>query len=184
MYRGEGMMRGIPTFIFLIPLEHRKVHDPQKLEHFRIEQLVTVVVLLRKLQTQLTACQQYGLIRQRAFGLARACGDDDEIVICRLDPFSHSGYRLRMIALQALHVVEDAQAALLAESLDLIPLFAAQLSNARNTDRHQRQAMSRQSGVREQVFYPVKRWDAEIWFIAAVAVHCFGAGYTRNMLFD
>src|SRR6185369_17057393 len=55
MHRCERVMRGVPALIFFVPLEHREVHHPQKLEHCGIEQLVAVVVLLTSEHAELTA---------------------------------------------------------------------------------------------------------------------------------
>src|SRR4051794_4763474 len=62
--RGEWVVRGIPAPILFVPLKHGEINHPEELQDIRIEQFVTVIVLLRDKEPQLSTGEVDGLLRQ------------------------------------------------------------------------------------------------------------------------
>src|SRR5262249_41788015 len=143
------MMRGIPALLLFVPLEHRKIDHPEKLEVLRVEQLMPVRVFLCGVQAKLAAGQQDRFLRTLALELPGPSGQQDEVFGTGVTTFSIVRNLLRKIALQALEVIEHAQAALLAERLQFVALLAADPRGLGDHDGYQRQAFRREVLTRE-----------------------------------
>ena len=126
VHRRERMVRGVPALLFLVPFEHRKIDDPEELEILRDR----------------AACGGRRTSARRADGAgrrpeARSLRGDGlsarqpsrrraaRSSSCGADARAHLRHRVGIIAIQALGIVEHAQAALLAELLELVALPAA-----------------------------------------------------------
>src|SRR5262245_50809001 len=133
-------MRGVPAGFFLVPLEHREIDDPQELKILRIEKLGAVVELLRAVETELPTGLVDGLFGPLPFGLASPGGEDEQVVVARSTTLADAAHGVGIIAVEALGVVIDAEAALQSESFDLIALLAARRAGSGNVDRDERQA--------------------------------------------
>src|SRR5476649_763443 len=70
MHRREGMVRGVPALLFVVPFEHGEVYHPEELEVFGVEKFMAVVELLRAMQAQMAARHKDGLFGAMALRLA------------------------------------------------------------------------------------------------------------------
>jgi hypothetical protein len=85
-----------------------------------------------------------------------------------------------MIALQALGIVIDAQAALDAVGLQLVALAPAERAGLGNVDGHQRQAVRAPAALRKEMLHRMHGRNAPVGLIAAVAAHGFRIGQARK----
>ena len=122
----------------------------------------------------MSARRQHGFFRPLALRLAAPARQKQQVFFGRADARAHSLHLLREIAIQPLGIVIHAQPALLAERLQLVALFAADLADLGNANGHQRQPFGREPRARKQIFDAMERRDAQVGFVAAIGAHRLG----------
>ena len=132
--RRKRMMRRVPALVFLVPLEHGKVHDPEEPEFLGIEQFVAIVILLRGEQAQLSARLVHGLLGPMSFRLARPGGQQQQVLFGRAGALAYAGHGTGIVPLQPLGIVEDAQAALAgpAQQLPVLEIVGGEIARRRD----------------------------------------------------
>ena len=175
------MVGGVPALFFLVPLEHREVGHPQELKILRIQQLVLVGIFLRGVKAQLAARHQHRLLGTLALGFARPSCEHQQIFLGCPTTLTDLRHGSGVVPLQPFDIVEDSQAALLAECFQLVALLAAQAAALRNVDRHQRQSVRSQILTREQIFDAMKWRNPQIRFVDAIGAHGLCVGQARDL---
>ncbi len=139
------MVRGVPALLFFIPLKHREVGHPQEAEILGVEQLVAFVIFLPRLEAKLPGGQKHGIFRALSLGFGAPAAQNQQVFVSRAGTPADLGHGGWEVALQALGVVIDAQAAFLAEGFEFVTFLAADGTGFRNAHRHQRQAFRREA---------------------------------------
>src|SRR5712691_1638330 len=145
------MVRRIPAMLPFVPLEHRKIDDPQESQIFRVQKLMTVVIFLPRRQPELPGRDQNRFFGALALGLARPSGEQEQILLGGAGTLANFGHSVRKIALQALGIVVNPQAALGAEGFQVVALLAADDAGLGNANRDQRQPLRRKILALEQI---------------------------------
>src|SRR6185437_4382775 len=109
---------------------------------------MAIVVLLRNVHSQLPAGLKNGVLRQCARRRASPAGQHQQIVFRDTRALARLGNCLWIIAVQTFHIIENSQATLLTERLDLVAFLAAQRTYFWNMNRNQRQSIGAQSSAR------------------------------------
>src|SRR3954468_22245928 len=95
-----------------------------------------------------------------ALGLAGPRGEHQQVVLAGAGALADPGHLLGGFALESFGVVEHAQTALLAVSLQLVALLAAGLAGIRDDDCEHRETVRRELG--EDVLYRLHRRNPAI----------------------
>ena len=90
---------------------------------------------------RLPACLIYGLFRPLPFRFSGPACEDQQIILTGFGALANFGDLFGPVAFQPLNVVVDTETALLAVCLQLVTLFAAELTGIRDMNRNQWQSM-------------------------------------------
>src|SRR5690242_18167400 len=180
VYRSERVMRGVPAALFFVPFKHGEIDYPQETEILRVEQLMTIVIFLPGLQTQMTGGQEHGVFGELAFNFAAPAAEHQQVIFSSAGTLADFGHGGGKVALKTLGIVENTQAALLAKGFKLVALLAAHGSGFGYANGHQRQAFGRQALAFEQVLDAMEGREAQIRLIAAIGTHSLRVGEARH----
>src|SRR5690242_11234497 len=182
MHRSERVMRRVPALLFLVPLEHRKIDYPEELEIARIEQLVPVLKLLRAKEAELPASLLDRFFGAMALGFAGRGSQNQEIVFAGGAALPHAVHSGWMVPLQTLHIIVNAEPALLSEGFQLIALFSTRNACPRQVNRDQRH--SGIGEIRQHIPDGIHRRNSHVGLVASVAAHGLGISEARKRIGD
>ena len=106
VHRGEGMVRGVPAALLLVPFEHREIDHPQELEVLGSSSLCRSLYFCAACSRSWPQASSTRFFRTLPFRLARPSGQQQQIVLGRARALAHLGHLLGKIAIQPLHVVD------------------------------------------------------------------------------
>src|SRR5690242_10826301 len=127
---------------------------------------MAVVELLPAVQAELAASLVNSLFRTMPFRLSRPGREDEQIIFAGVGTLTYLRHRPGKVALQPLHVVVDAQTALLSEGLEIVALLSAGHTGSGNVYGHERHPGISQVGY--QVLDRVHRRNSPVGFVNPV----------------